>query len=125
MVVYLRGHEGRGIGLVNKLRAYRLQEDGLDTLDANLALGLPADAREYVAAASILTDLGVTDVRLLTNNPEKIAQLERHGVPVAERVPLIVGVGASNEGYLETKANRMGHLIAGDLRALAATDGAA
>jgi 3,4-dihydroxy 2-butanone 4-phosphate synthase/GTP cyclohydrolase II len=125
VVVYLRGHEGRGIGLVNKLRAYRLQEDGLDTLDANLALGLPADAREYVAAAAILGDLGVTDVRLLTNNPEKIAQLERHGVHVAERVPLIVGVGASNEGYLETKANRMGHLIAGDLRALATTDGAA
>jgi 3,4-dihydroxy 2-butanone 4-phosphate synthase/GTP cyclohydrolase II len=125
VVVYLRGHEGRGIGLVNKLRAYRLQEDGLDTLDANLALGLPADAREYIAAAAILSDLGVTDVRLLTNNPEKIAQLERHGVHVAERVPLIVGVGASNEGYLETKANRMGHLIAGDLRALATTDGAA
>jgi 3,4-dihydroxy 2-butanone 4-phosphate synthase/GTP cyclohydrolase II len=125
VVVYLRGHEGRGIGLVNKLRAYRLQEEGLDTLDANLALGLPADAREYVAAAAILTDLGVTDVRLLTNNPEKIAQLERHGVHVAERVPLLVGVGSSNEAYLETKANRMGHLIAGDLRALATTDGAA
>jgi 3,4-dihydroxy 2-butanone 4-phosphate synthase / GTP cyclohydrolase II len=125
VVVYLRGHEGRGIGLVNKLRAYRLQEDGLDTLDANLALGLPADAREYLAAAVILGDLGVSDIRLLTNNPEKIVQLERHGVHVAERVPLIVGVGASNEGYLETKANRMGHLIAGDLRALATTDGAA
>jgi 3,4-dihydroxy 2-butanone 4-phosphate synthase/GTP cyclohydrolase II len=126
VVVYLRGHEGRGIGLVNKLRAYRLQEDGLDTLDANLALGLPADSREYLAAAMILDDLGVGDIRLLTNNPDKIAQLERHGVHVAERVPLVVGVAAGNEGYLETKAARMGHLIAGDLHALAtSTDGAA
>jgi 3,4-dihydroxy 2-butanone 4-phosphate synthase/GTP cyclohydrolase II len=125
VVVYLRGHEGRGIGLINKLRAYELQEEGLDTLDANLALGLPADAREYIAAASILTDLGVQDVRLLTNNPEKIAQLERHGMHVAERVPLLVGVAPSNEGYLETKASRMGHLIGGDLHALATTDGAA
>ncbi|HEY8317270.1 MAG TPA: GTP cyclohydrolase II [Amnibacterium sp.] len=117
VVVYLRGHEGRGIGLVNKLRAYRLQEDGLDTLDANLALGLPADAREYIAAAVILTDLGITDVRLLTNNPNKIAQLEAHGVHVSERVPLVVGVGAVNEGYLEAKRSRMGHLIAdSDLR---------
>ena len=111
IVVYLRGHEGRGIGLVNKLRAYRLQEDGLDTLDANLALGLPADAREYIAAAVILEDLGVPSVRLLTNNPNKIAQLEAHGVRVSERVPLVVGVGAVNEGYLEAKRARMGHLI--------------
>jgi 3,4-dihydroxy 2-butanone 4-phosphate synthase/GTP cyclohydrolase II len=125
-VVYLRGQEGRGIGLIDKLRAYRLQEDGLDTLDANLALGLPVDAREYGAAAAILADLGFEDVRLLTNNPDKIAQLERHGVHVAERVPLLVGVGASNEAYLETKGNRMGHLIAGDLHALATSaDGAA
>jgi 3,4-dihydroxy 2-butanone 4-phosphate synthase/GTP cyclohydrolase II len=111
VVVYLRGHEGRGIGLVNKLRAYRLQEDGLDTLDANLALGLPADAREYIAAAVILEDLGVPSVRLLTNNPNKIVQLEAHGVRVTERVPLVVGVGAVNEGYLEAKRARMGHLI--------------
>jgi 3,4-dihydroxy 2-butanone 4-phosphate synthase/GTP cyclohydrolase II len=111
VVVYLRGHEGRGIGLVNKLRAYRLQEEGLDTLDANLALGLPADAREYIAAAVILEELGVDDIRLLTNNPNKIAQLEAHGVRVAERVPLVVGVGAVNEGYLDTKRARMGHLI--------------
>ncbi|MCU1473799.1 GTP cyclohydrolase II [Amnibacterium sp.] len=111
VVVYLRGHEGRGIGLVNKLRAYRLQEDGLDTLDANLALGLPADAREYIAAAVILEDLGVPSVRLLTNNPNKITQLEAHGVRVTERVPLVVGVGAVNEGYLEAKRARMGHLI--------------
>ena len=110
-VVYLRGQEGRGIGLIDKLRAYRLQEDGLDTLDANLALGLPVDAREYGAAAAILADLGFDAVRLLTNNPDKIAQLEAHGVTVAERVPLVVGVVASNERYLTTKQERMGHLI--------------
>ncbi|WP_210508953.1 GTP cyclohydrolase II [Naasia sp. SYSU D00057] len=112
VVVYLRGHEGRGIGLVNKLRAYRLQEEGLDTLDANLALGLPADARDYGAASAILADLGLTEVRLLTNNPEKVRQLEEHGVTVRDRVPLVVGVTPQNEGYLETKRDRMGHSIA-------------
>ncbi|MDN4614354.1 GTP cyclohydrolase II [Leifsonia sp. F6_8S_P_1B] len=111
VVVYLRGHEGRGIGLINKLRAYKLQEDGLDTLDANLALGLPIDARDYGAATAILQDLGIRSVRLLTNNPEKVRQLEEHGVEVEERVPLVVGVGAFNEGYLETKRDRMGHAI--------------
>lgn len=109
VVIYLRGHEGRGIGLINKLRAYKLQEDGLDTLDANLALGLPADARDYLAATSILHDLGVTSIRLLTNNPEKVRQIEEYGVRVTERVPLVVGVGAFNETYLETKRDRMGH----------------
>jgi 3,4-dihydroxy 2-butanone 4-phosphate synthase/GTP cyclohydrolase II len=112
VVIYLRGQEGRGIGLVNKLRAYRLQEDGLDTLDANIALGLPADARNYEAASAILDDLGMTSVRLLTNNPEKERQLTMHGVTVSERVPLIVGVGAFNEAYLNTKRDRMGHIIA-------------
>jgi 3,4-dihydroxy 2-butanone 4-phosphate synthase/GTP cyclohydrolase II len=111
VVVYLRGHEGRGIGLINKLRAYKLQEDGLDTLDANLALGLPIDARDYGAATAILQDLGIESVRLLTNNPEKVRQLEEHGIDVAERVPLVVGVGVFNEGYLETKRDRMGHVI--------------
>jgi 3,4-dihydroxy 2-butanone 4-phosphate synthase/GTP cyclohydrolase II len=111
VVVYLRGHEGRGIGLINKLRAYKLQEDGLDTLDANLALGLPIDARDYGAATAILQDLGIESVRLLTNNPEKVRQLEEHGIVVAERVPLVVGVGVFNEGYLETKRDRMGHVI--------------
>ncbi|MFF2369988.1 GTP cyclohydrolase II [Agromyces sp. NPDC058110] len=111
VVVYLRGHEGRGIGLINKLRAYRLQEDGLDTLDANVALGLPADARDYRAASAILADLGVERVRLLTNNPEKVRQLEAHGIRVVERLPLVVGVGAVNTGYLETKRRRMGHAI--------------
>jgi 3,4-dihydroxy 2-butanone 4-phosphate synthase/GTP cyclohydrolase II len=110
-VVYLRGQEGRGIGLIDKLRAYRLQEDGLDTLDANVALGLPVDAREYGAAAAILDDLGFDRVRLLTNNPDKIVQLEAHGVRVAEREPLVVGVGAANQRYLDTKRERMGHLI--------------
>ena len=103
--------DGRGIGLVNKLRAYRLQEGGLDTLDANLALGLPADAREYLAAAMILKDLGIERVRLLTNNPAKIAQLEQHGVEVVERVPLVVGVGEIAGRYLDVKRTRMGHLL--------------
>ncbi|MEV1129938.1 GTP cyclohydrolase II [Agromyces sp. NPDC049794] len=111
VVVYLRGHEGRGIGLINKLRAYRLQEDGLDTLDANLALGLPIDARDYGAATAILADLGITRVRLLTNNPEKVRQLEARGIRVTERLPLVVGVGAGNAGYLDTKRHRMGHTI--------------
>jgi 3,4-dihydroxy 2-butanone 4-phosphate synthase/GTP cyclohydrolase II len=111
VVVYLRGHEGRGIGLINKLRAYRLQEDGLDTLDANLQLGLPADARDYGAATAILRDLGLTTVRLLSNNPEKARQLRERGVDVSELVPLVVGVGEFNEGYLDAKRDRMGHTL--------------
>jgi 3,4-dihydroxy 2-butanone 4-phosphate synthase/GTP cyclohydrolase II len=110
-VIYLRGHEGRAIGLINKLRAYRLQEAGLDTLDANLALGLPADSRDYGAAVGILKDLGISSVRLLSNNPEKKRQLEERGVEVTELVPLVVGVSATNEGYLETKRDRMGHAL--------------
>jgi 3,4-dihydroxy 2-butanone 4-phosphate synthase/GTP cyclohydrolase II len=110
-VIYLRGHEGRGIGLINKLRAYRLQEDGLDTLDANVALGLPADARDYGAAVAILNDLGATRIRLLTNNPDKVAQLEAHGIDVAEREPLIVGASDYNQNYLDTKRDRMGHVL--------------
>lgn len=111
VVVYLRGHEGRGVGLINKLRAYRLQEDGMDTLDANLALGLPADDREYGAAAAILDSLGIQSVRLLTNNPEKTRQLIAHGIKVSEQVPLIVGVGPYNTAYLDTKRDRMGHVL--------------
>lgn len=111
IVIYMRGHEGRGIGLINKLRAYSLQEGGLDTVDANLALGLPADAREYAAAAGILTDLGVSKVRLLTNNTDKVEQLRTLGLDVVEQVPLIVGVGPNNHQYLETKRDRMGHII--------------
>ncbi len=111
VVVYLRGQEGRGIGLINKLRAYKLQEDGLDTLDANLALGLPGDSRDYGAATGILHQMGLTSVRLLTNNPEKVRQLELHGVAVTERVPLVVGIGSHNEDYLAAKRDKMGHHI--------------
>ena len=114
IVIYMRGHEGRGIGLINKLRAYSLQERGLDTVDANLALGLPADARDYAAAAGILADLGVEQVRLLTNNTDKVAQLRSFGLDVVEQVPLLVGVGPNNHQYLETKRDRMGHVIAED-----------
>lgn len=114
-VIYLRGHEGRGIGLINKLRAYRLQESGLDTLDANLALGLPADARDYGAAAAILKDMGISEVKLLSNNPEKKRQLEQHGITVSESEPLVVGIGADNFGYLEAKRDRMGHTLPGQL----------
>jgi 3,4-dihydroxy 2-butanone 4-phosphate synthase/GTP cyclohydrolase II len=111
VVVYLRGHEGRGIGLVNKLRAYRLQEGGLDTVDANTALGLPVDDRDYGAAAAILDDLAVRRVRLMTNNPEKLRQLQDHGVRIVERVPVVVHNGAQSDRYLETKRTRMGHLL--------------
>lgn len=115
IVIYLRGHEGRGIGLANKLRAYQLQEQGVDTLDANLQLGLPADARDYTAAAEILNDLGISRVRLLTNNPDKVAQLREHGIEVGERVPLIVGVNETNIGYLGVKRDRMGHELPNDV----------
>ncbi|MFF8556817.1 bifunctional 3,4-dihydroxy-2-butanone-4-phosphate synthase/GTP cyclohydrolase II [Streptomyces sp. NPDC015501] len=109
VVVYLRGHEGRGIGLLSKLRAYELQERGVDTLDANLELGLPADARDYAAGAQILKDLGVTDLRLMTNNPEKTEALVRHGLAVTGREPMPVQAGEHNLRYLRTKRDRMGH----------------
>ncbi|MEX1078583.1 MAG: 3,4-dihydroxy-2-butanone-4-phosphate synthase [Homoserinimonas sp.] len=111
VVIYMRGHEGRGIGLVNKLRAYRLQEDGFDTLDANIALGLPVDGREYGAAVAILEDLALTSVRVITNNPDKVEQLTARGITVVEQVPIVVGVGSFNEAYLDTKRDRMGHLF--------------
>ena len=110
-VIYMRGHEGRGIGLINKLRAYRLQEGGLDTLEANVALGLPGDARDYGAAAAIIGDLGAASVRLLTNNPLKHSQLEEHGIRVSATEPLVVGVGEINEHYLAVKRDRMGHTL--------------
>ncbi len=109
VVVYLRGHEGRGIGLVAKLQAYQLQDGGRDTVDANLDLGLPADARHYGTATQILRDLGVGSVRLLTNNPAKVTNLEHYGIPVTERVPLTPHPNDHNIGYLLTKRDRMGH----------------
>jgi 3,4-dihydroxy 2-butanone 4-phosphate synthase / GTP cyclohydrolase II len=111
VVLYMRGHEGRGIGLVNKFKAYRLQEEGLDTLDANLALGFPADARDYTAAARMLEDLGIESVRLLSNNPEKKRQLIEHGIQIDGLVPLVVGLGDFNVGYLDVKRDRMGHQL--------------
>ncbi|MCC3774665.1 bifunctional 3,4-dihydroxy-2-butanone-4-phosphate synthase/GTP cyclohydrolase II [Streptomyces sp. UNOB3_S3] len=109
VVLYLRGHEGRGIGLLPKLRAYQLQENGHDTLDANLELGLPADARDYAAGAQVLTDLGVRSLRLMTNNPDKTAALVRHGLKVNGREPMPVQAGEHNLRYLRTKRDRMGH----------------
>jgi len=109
VVIYLRGHEGRGIGLLAKLQAYQLQDGGRDTVDANLDLGLPADARHYGAATQILRDLGVASVRLLTNNPDKTSSLESYGVPVAERVALTPRPNDHNLAYLRTKRDRMGH----------------
>jgi 3,4-dihydroxy 2-butanone 4-phosphate synthase/GTP cyclohydrolase II len=110
-IVYLRGHEGRGIGLAKKLAAYRLQDGGLDTVDANLELGAPADAREYGAAAAILQDLGVTRVRLMTNNPAKVEGLLLGGIDVLQRVPHLSEVHDGNRYYLSTKRDRMGHLM--------------
>jgi 3,4-dihydroxy 2-butanone 4-phosphate synthase / GTP cyclohydrolase II len=110
VILYMRGHEGRGIGLISKLRAYQLQDNGSDTVDANLQLGLPVDAREYSTSAQILTDLGVRSVRLLTNNPDKVDGLSRYGVEVT-RVPLPVPVTAHNLRYLAAKRDRLGHKI--------------
>ncbi|KQY54224.1 MULTISPECIES: bifunctional 3,4-dihydroxy-2-butanone-4-phosphate synthase/GTP cyclohydrolase II [unclassified Nocardioides] len=111
IVVYLRGHEGRGIGLVAKLQAYALQDGGRDTVDANLDLGLPADARHYGTATQILRDLGVGTVRLMTNNPDKVNNLEDFGITVAERVPLTPHPNDHNLAYLMTKRDRMGHAL--------------
>lgn len=111
VVVYLRGHEGRGIGLAHKLRAYALQDNGRDTVDANLELGLPADARDYGTGAQILADLGVKKLALITNNPAKLTGLDGYGLTVAERVPLPSPVHAENLRYLTTKRDRMGHQL--------------
>jgi len=113
VVVYLRGHEGRGIGLVAKLQAYQLQDGGRDTVDANLELGLPADARHYGAATQVLRDLGVTSVRLMTNNPDKVSSLEDYGVEVVERIALTPHANDHNINYLLTKRDRMGHVLPG------------
>lgn len=115
VLVYLRGHEGRGIGLVHKLQAYQLQDAGADTVDANLELGLPADARDYGTGAQILVDLGVRSMRLLTNNPDKRAGLEGFGLSVVGREPLAVRANQHNVAYLTTKRDRMGHDLPADL----------
>ena len=108
-MLYVRGHEGRGIGLLHKLQAYQLQDAGSDTLDANLELGLPADARDYGTGAQILVDLGIHSMRLLTNNPAKRAGLEGYGLRVVGREPLPVHANPENLRYLQTKRDRMGH----------------
>ena len=109
-ILYLR-QEGRGIGLTNKIRAYALQDQGHDTLDANLMLGLPADARVYDMCGPMLAHVGVDTVRLITNNPDKVTYLTEHGIDVVERVPIVVGVNDMNAEYLATKRDRMGHLF--------------
>ena len=109
-ILYLR-QEGRGIGLTNKIRAYALQDQGHDTLDANLMLGLPADARIYDMCGPMLAHVGVQAVKLITNNPDKVAYLTEHGIDVVERVPMLVGVNDMNAEYLATKRDRMGHLL--------------
>jgi 3,4-dihydroxy 2-butanone 4-phosphate synthase / GTP cyclohydrolase II len=116
VVVYVGGHEGRGIGLLNKLRAYRLQDHGRDTLDANLDLGLPADARHYDQSVDILADLGIHRLRLLTNNPDKVAGLRTAGLDVLGVVPLQTRPTPQNTGYLLTKQTRMGHTLGDDRR---------
>ncbi len=109
IVLYVKGHEGRGIGLLSKLQAYQLQDTGADTVEANLALGLPADARDYGTGAQILADLGVRSMRLLTNNPAKRAGLDGFGIVITERVPLSITPNPHNERYLAAKAALMGH----------------
>ncbi|HMJ01816.1 MAG TPA: GTP cyclohydrolase II, partial [Conexibacter sp.] len=111
VIVYLRGHEGRGIGLAHKLAAYNLQDDGHDTVDANLLLGLPVDSREYGIGAQILRDLGVTRLRLMTNNPAKYNGLDGYGIEIVERMPIAPVVTAHNAAYLDAKRQRLGHLL--------------
>ena len=110
MFVYMR-QEGRGIGLLNKMRAYELQDTGMDTVEANQALGFKADLRDYGIGAQILVDLGVKNLRLLTNNPKKIVGLEGYGLHFVERVPLEVPANESNRKYLSTKRDKLGHLL--------------
>ncbi|MBW3561496.1 MAG: bifunctional 3,4-dihydroxy-2-butanone-4-phosphate synthase/GTP cyclohydrolase II [Actinobacteria bacterium] len=121
VVVYLRGHEGRGIGLMHKLQAYQLQDEGKDTVEANLAMGLPADARDYGTGAMILADLGLSSLRLLTNNPAKRAGLEGFGLEIIDRVPLEVRSNPANAFYLETKERKLGHVFTGSDETVAST----
>jgi 3,4-dihydroxy 2-butanone 4-phosphate synthase/GTP cyclohydrolase II len=109
-VIYLR-QEGRGIGFHNKIRAYALQDKGLDTVEANISLGFAPDLRDYGVGAQIMRDLGITEIRLLTNNPMKIISLEGHGLKVTETIPLVVEPNPHNRHYLETKKKKMGHLL--------------
>ena len=125
VVVYVRGHEGRGVGLGAKLRAYELQDRGRDTVDAQVELGLPIDAREYAAGAAVLVDLGVTSVRLLTNNPAKVAALREHGLEVPVVEPLRIAPVPSNASYLRTKRDRLGHDLDADDSPVGATGTAA
>jgi 3,4-dihydroxy 2-butanone 4-phosphate synthase/GTP cyclohydrolase II len=110
VLLYL-AQEGRGIGLLNKLRAYRLQEQGLDTVDANIELGLPADLRDYGIGAQILVDLGLSSIRLLTNNPKKIVGLEGYGLRVTDQIPIQHAANEHNVAYLRAKKERLGHLL--------------
>jgi 3,4-dihydroxy 2-butanone 4-phosphate synthase/GTP cyclohydrolase II len=113
VVVYLRGHEGRGIGIGHKIRAYSLQDEGLDTVEANEALGLPVDSREYGIGSQILNDLGITTMRLMTNNPAKYGGLDGFGLEITERVPIESVPNPENLRYLQTKRELMGHLLPG------------
>ena len=110
VILYMR-QEGRGIGLASKIKAYKLQEEGLDTVDANLKLGYGMDLREYGIGAQILVDLGLQSIRLLTNNPKKMVGLEGYGLKVDEQLPITVEPNPHNEWYLETKKSRMGHML--------------
>jgi 3,4-dihydroxy 2-butanone 4-phosphate synthase / GTP cyclohydrolase II len=111
VIIYMRGHEGRGIGLIGKLKAYEVQEEGRDTVDANLDLGYPVDARDYSAAAVILADLGIVGVRLLTNNNDKVEALQQAGVRVIKQLPLPIAPNCFNIDYLRTKRDRLGHSL--------------
>ncbi|KRB66370.1 GTP cyclohydrolase II [Noviherbaspirillum sp. Root189] len=111
VVVYLRGHEGRGIGLANKIKAYQLQDQGRDTVEANLDLGLPVDIRDYEVAAHVLRHLGVKSIRLMTNNPRKMQKLADYGVLIAERVPMLTAHTPHNIAYLRTKQEKLGHML--------------
>ncbi len=119
-VVYLRGHEGRGIGLAAKIHAYRMQDGGLDTVEANIAIGQPVDGRDYGIGMQILNELGIREMRLLTNNPAKRAGLEAYGLKVTDRVPLVTNPTPENLRYLDTKRRKLGHLIAAAPRSIAA-----
>lgn len=110
LLIYLRGHEGRGMGLANKIKAYALQEQGHDTVSANLQLGFPADARDYAAAIAILQHFGLKQIRLMTNNQRKLAALQAAGITVSARVPLWTAENPHNQTYMQTKRTRLGHL---------------